>query len=403
MKSKIKNLISIVLFLSLLLSLIPFANRKEVEAATKFSKSTVTVKVGKKVTLKMTANGKRIANKKVKWFSKNKNIAEVSSKGVVTGVKKGKTTILGKYKGKKYTCKVNVISAKVPDDSESAENMKTDVIEDAFTQCSEERGIMEEEVYSCSANTAEDAYDIFLKDRRQKVIDSFLENWGSAFDYYSENYKFFDINNDGIKELLIETANKAAFNTTIYTFSKNLGVVRYRAYCSTNSVKKYSGALYSLDGTLMPLEELVQYYGLEYEGEGIWDLKFTNRQGEEVYPSTCPEDYYVPDGINIYFNSEFNIGGHLTLVKRDGSGFLTSSGANSMLGLNVYKLGEDNSVYELGEELLDSPIAKRGDNYRSSYIYKLYNGDDMLPVDAESRTLVSLRHDYETGEVFIEQ
>ena len=47
--------------------------------------------------------------KKVKWSSKNKNIATVSNKGVVKGVKVGTTTIVAKCGKKKYSCKVTVV------------------------------------------------------------------------------------------------------------------------------------------------------------------------------------------------------------------------------------------------------------------------------------------------------
>lgn len=67
------------------------------------SKTSVTIRKGKSVTLKLNN-----APAKVTWSSANKKVAKVSSKGKVTGVKKGTTTIYAKCSGKKYSCKVTV-------------------------------------------------------------------------------------------------------------------------------------------------------------------------------------------------------------------------------------------------------------------------------------------------------
>ncbi|MEY8391343.1 glycoside hydrolase [Lachnospiraceae bacterium] len=79
------------------------ANKKTV---IKPKKSSYTVKKGKKVTIKVTvtnANGKKVTYK-----SANKKIATVTSKGVVKGIKKGKTTITVKCNGVSKKIKVTV-------------------------------------------------------------------------------------------------------------------------------------------------------------------------------------------------------------------------------------------------------------------------------------------------------
>lgn len=68
----------------------------------------VTLKKGKKLTLKLTKNPVT-ATDKIKWSSSNEKVAVVSSKGVVKAKKKGKATIAVKSaNGKKATCKVTV-------------------------------------------------------------------------------------------------------------------------------------------------------------------------------------------------------------------------------------------------------------------------------------------------------
>lgn len=111
MKNVTKKIVSAVLILSLLLSGCSFAQAK---AAIKFSKSTVKLEVGNKVTLELKdAKGKKIKAGKIKWSSTDKKIAKVSSKGVVVGVKAGTAKVIAKYKAKKYTCKI-IVKANSP-------------------------------------------------------------------------------------------------------------------------------------------------------------------------------------------------------------------------------------------------------------------------------------------------
>ena len=69
----------------------------------KLSRTTVTIYVGKTVTLKLKNN-----KNKVRWSSSNRNIATVTKKGKVKGKKAGKTTITAKVGKKKYRCRVTI-------------------------------------------------------------------------------------------------------------------------------------------------------------------------------------------------------------------------------------------------------------------------------------------------------
>ncbi|MCR5202118.1 MAG: carbohydrate-binding domain-containing protein [Lachnospiraceae bacterium] len=106
-KRILKKAIASLTVLSMVASLAAVPGTAEAKKKIKLNKSKVTIKVGKKVTLKL----KNAKKKKVKWKSKNKKIATVTKKGVVKGKKKGKTTIIATYKGKKYKCKVTVKKA----------------------------------------------------------------------------------------------------------------------------------------------------------------------------------------------------------------------------------------------------------------------------------------------------
>lgn len=76
----------------------------------KLSAKKLTLKKGKKKTLKVKFNPSNATNKKVTFKTSNKKVATVSSKGVVKAKKKGKATItvITKDGKKKATCKVVV-------------------------------------------------------------------------------------------------------------------------------------------------------------------------------------------------------------------------------------------------------------------------------------------------------
>ena len=105
MKRLLKQVYSLVLVMALVLSSLIFVPSYS-NAAIKLNKKSITVKVGKTYKLKLKGT-----KKSAKWSSANKAIAKVSKKGVVTGVKAGKTKITAKLGKKKYTCKVTVQDA----------------------------------------------------------------------------------------------------------------------------------------------------------------------------------------------------------------------------------------------------------------------------------------------------
>lgn len=74
-------------------------------ASVKLNKKKLTLNTYEKYTLKLKGT-----KKKAKWSTSNKSIATVSSKGKVTAKKAGNVKITAKVGGKKYTCKVKVVS-----------------------------------------------------------------------------------------------------------------------------------------------------------------------------------------------------------------------------------------------------------------------------------------------------
>ena len=100
MSKMMRRAVPWLLLMVLLIGVTP----RKAEAAVRLNKSSATIGIYQTITLKVTGT-----NAKVKWKSSNKKVATVSSRGVVTGRKKGTATITAKVKGKKYKCRVTVI------------------------------------------------------------------------------------------------------------------------------------------------------------------------------------------------------------------------------------------------------------------------------------------------------
>ncbi len=135
-KTNCKKLVALcLLFAMLVTSIGAFGTLTEVQAAKKqkatlkFKKSTITLQQGKKATVKM----KKTKIKKVKikkWSIKNKKIAKVTKKGVVTGLRVGKTQLTckvkylakgtKKYKNKTLKCKIKVTAPASANGSDSS-------------------------------------------------------------------------------------------------------------------------------------------------------------------------------------------------------------------------------------------------------------------------------------------
>lgn len=107
-----KRIISFVLAFLMLVSvwaLLPNSFPKAAKKV-KLSSKKLELYVGNVEKLKLIA-----AKGKVKWSSSNSEVAKVSKKGVITGIKKGKAIIKAVNNGKTYECKVRVKSAELSD------------------------------------------------------------------------------------------------------------------------------------------------------------------------------------------------------------------------------------------------------------------------------------------------
>lgn len=131
-----RRFLSEMLAVVLLISLVPCQTQAAATKKTKLNKTSITMYVGQKKTLKLKKYTKLSTSKikKVKWTSSNKAVATVTCKGiyrqkaVVTAKSEGTATIKVKYNGKVYKCKVNVR------DTESTTDATTQSTQQATTQ-----------------------------------------------------------------------------------------------------------------------------------------------------------------------------------------------------------------------------------------------------------------------------
>ena len=102
-----KKYLILILNLSaiLILGLSIFYN--DASAKVSLNRKSVTLKVGKKYTLRV-----KNTKKKVKWKSNNKRIATINSKGIVKAKRAGKTRVYARVSGKKLYCKIIVKKSK---------------------------------------------------------------------------------------------------------------------------------------------------------------------------------------------------------------------------------------------------------------------------------------------------
>lgn len=107
MRTRFGKILAMILMMSIL-SAFPANAASAAVKSFKLSRTSVTVTVNKTVQLKAVVNGKTA---KAAWSSGNKNIATVSSTGVVRAKKPGKVTITARIGGVKRTCKVTVNTA----------------------------------------------------------------------------------------------------------------------------------------------------------------------------------------------------------------------------------------------------------------------------------------------------
>ena len=119
-KETFKRCLAWILMVVLIVSGIGTGQITTIQAATRkpskivLNEKEVSTSVGCKVKLKVKSVSPKKASRDVKWTSSNKNVAVVTSKGVVTAKKKGNVTITATSKTNKKVkakCKIKIYAA----------------------------------------------------------------------------------------------------------------------------------------------------------------------------------------------------------------------------------------------------------------------------------------------------
>ena len=104
MKKFIKCIAFMLCVIMICGSVLPVSQIKTTQAAVRLNRYSVELVEGKTFQLKLKSNSK----KKITWTSKNKKVATVNKKGLVTAVKAGKTKIIAKQGNYSFTCSIIV-------------------------------------------------------------------------------------------------------------------------------------------------------------------------------------------------------------------------------------------------------------------------------------------------------
>lgn len=104
MKRFIKCIVFVLCVIMLCGSILPVCQIETTQAAVRLNRYSVELVEGKTFQLKLKSNNK----KKITWTSKNKKVATVNKRCLVTAVKTGKTKIVVKQGNYNFTCNVKV-------------------------------------------------------------------------------------------------------------------------------------------------------------------------------------------------------------------------------------------------------------------------------------------------------
>jgi hypothetical protein len=330
MKKQFKHLIVSLLILIVTLtqsSIILAASQVNVKSV-KLNKSSISIEKGKTFSLKASFSPTNASNKQVSWKSANSSIAKVNSKGIVTAVKVGTTSIKVTTKNGNKTAKCTV---KVTDPVDN-QAKKVQYISD--------REVYYEEIDSLQRlffsfkdknnNRIKSAATVEIKiinDNNETVYSKTKNITAKDFGYWSDSYE------DDQLLCSIDIKDSSIYGGTVSTgkiyfsvYYKNIFYFDVSKLSVENLPLLSLDELYSLTGPDLPFSITLNQYGEEksfdftdgqfkyednYDGTATLHIYFT---GEKTYdsegssitdaiPYKLYRDGYVVD--SGYFNLEY--------------------------------------------------------------------------------------------------
>lgn len=170
--SKKRWLVLLIVALLALMFVVPAQAKSKRKSKIKLNKTSVTLKKGKTIKLKVKGT-----KKKVKWSTLNKRVATVTKKGVVKGIKPGKTIIKAKVAGKTLKCRLTVIVPNRKQDKKINGSKDTEIkdTEQPISVTKVEFFISDDKIRLDVGQTREILYLIYPYDAKDQTL-----NWTSS-------------------------------------------------------------------------------------------------------------------------------------------------------------------------------------------------------------------------------
>lgn len=281
-------------------------------ASPKLNKTSVTLKVGKSVRLKVKGT-----KKKVKWSSTKKKVCTVSAKGFVKAKKKGTATIKAKVGKKTLKCKVKVKAAK-PAHRVKATGLKIKGASNVLAP----GGTMQLSVKFLPANARAEAVTWGVSDSYYASVSNGLVKAGSR-EKDVEIYAWLDADNDGyldsgeisasysirIKDITATGEVNSADGGDLLLTDSNA-----RAILSFAMSDTVAGVVVNVQDST---EKVVRAYSMGTLGAGVettctWDLK--DSRGAKVAAGSYRFEIQAAGAslrsgyFNVYAKSDFGVG-----------------------------------------------------------------------------------------------
>ena len=305
-----KKCLMLMLALSMLFTLAPSAINTQA-AAIRLNKTSITLEVGKTLTLKVKGT-----KKSVKWSSSDKTVAAVTKKGKVTAKSEGDATITAQVVNKKLKCKVTVTEAETENENETVtETPAAEPLSEYWSAGSAAAAALKNYVTKVT-NPDDTANFIPVKDRIAVFDMDGTLTCETYYTYYDTMMFIEYCLKDHPDRVSDELKKEAAEIQPGYTAGEALARDFAKAYAGMTVKELYDYAvefgkkqtisfnnMRYIDGFYLPMVELVKYL---YENDfTIYVVSGTERTTTRAIVANSPiKDYVTPNHV---IGTEFEV------------------------------------------------------------------------------------------------